>query len=99
MCSLADPIRLCVQNYGEHGRELITVEVALRLLQVLADPSAELERADRPGGSGKARLKALLHNTIFKVCNAFQGSFDTQPKCSFEARHILQKLMDKLGRC
>ncbi len=56
-----------VQNYGEHGRELITVEVALRLLQVLADPSAELERADMPGGPGKARLKALLHNSIFKV--------------------------------
>ncbi|CAL8466007.1 g5543 [Coccomyxa elongata] len=54
-------------NYGEHGRELITVEVALRLLQILADPSAELERADRPGGPGKARLKALLHNTIFKI--------------------------------
>lgn len=62
------PISLALwQNYGEHGRELITVEVALRLLQILADPSAELERGDRPGGPGKARLKALLHNTVFKV--------------------------------
>lgn len=43
------------------------MEVALRLLQLLADPSAELERANRLGGPGKGRLKALLHNTVFKV--------------------------------
>lgn len=46
------------------------MEVALRLLQILADPSAELERGDRPGGPGKARLKSLLHNTVFKVTSA-----------------------------
>lgn len=46
------------------------MEVALRLLQILADPSAELERGDRPGGPGKARLKSLLHNTVFKVTRA-----------------------------
>jgi hypothetical protein len=45
----------------------VTVEVALRLLQLLADPSAELERADRPGGLGQARMRLLLHNTVFKV--------------------------------
>ena len=58
----------CAQNYGEHGRELITVEVALRLLQLLADPSEALERAaERPGGAGAAHLSAVLHNTVFKV--------------------------------
>lgn len=70
-----------MQNYGEHGRELITVEVALRLLQILADPSAELERADKPGGVGKARLKALLHNTVFKVGVPAPGCIDTESKC------------------
>ena len=56
-----------MQNYGEHGRELVTVEVALRLLQLLADPSAELERADRAGGLGQAKMRLLLHSTVFKV--------------------------------
>lgn len=56
-----------VQNYGEHGRELITVEVALRLLQTLADPSAELQVAGRLRSAGRADLQAMLHNTVFKV--------------------------------
>lgn len=56
------------QNYGEHGRELITVEVALRLLQTLADPSAELEMAEKSNAAGKPDLQATLHNTVFKVC-------------------------------
>ena len=66
----------CPQNYGEHGRELITVEVALRLLQLLADPSEVLERADRPGGLGAAHLSSVLHNTVFKV-----GQYLHTPLC------------------
>ncbi|CAL5228382.1 g11505 [Coccomyxa viridis] len=59
-------IRLLL-NYGEHGRELITVEVALRLLQTLADPSAELQLAEKLHGAGRPDLQATLHNTIFKI--------------------------------
>ncbi len=59
--------RLPLQNYGEHGRELITVEVALRLLQTLADPSAELQGAEKLHGLGRPDLQATLHNTVFKV--------------------------------
>lgn len=62
--------RLLLQNYGEHGRELITVEVALRLLQTLADPSAELQVAEKLHGLGRPDLQATLHNTVFKVGNS-----------------------------
>ena len=46
------------------------MEVALRLLQLLADPGEVLERADRPGGLGAAHLNSVLHNTVFKVWGA-----------------------------
>ena len=67
-----------LQNYGEHGRELITVEVALRLLQTLADPSAELQMAEKLHGAGRPDLQATLHNTVFKVLHSivWQASCD-----------------------
>ena len=66
-CARRSQQRLLLQNYGEHGRELITVEVALRLLQTLADPSAELQLAGKLHGAGRPDLQATLHNTVFKV--------------------------------
>ena len=45
------------------------MEVALRLLQTLADPSAELEMAERWREAGMPDLRATLHNTVFKVCH------------------------------
>ncbi len=54
------------QNYGEHGRELITVEVALRLLAALADPSAAIARSVARGQPAHL-LKHLLHSAVFKV--------------------------------
>lgn len=54
-----------VQDFGEHGREFITSEVGLRLLQVLGDP----EQLSKLVGGGKraARLKAILEHCVFKV--------------------------------
>ena len=54
------------QNYGEHGRELITVEVALRLLAALADPGPAIERSVQRGHSPHL-LKNLLHSSVFKA--------------------------------
>ena len=53
------------------------MEVALRLLQTLADPSAELEMAERWRDAGKPDLHATLHNTVFKVCQATLWSRDS----------------------
>ena len=47
------------------------MEVALRLLQTLADPSAVLEAAEKSGTPGALDLKTTLHNTVFKVCLSF----------------------------
>ena len=49
------------------------MEVALALLRALADPTPALQHADRLGGGGRARLKALLHSTVFKVPGAHEG--------------------------
>ncbi len=76
-------MRPCRQNYGEHGRELITVEVALRLLQTLADPSAELELAERLRSAGRPDLQATLHNTVFKVPRPEQSDVKLQLHGSF----------------
>ena len=43
------------------------MEVALRLLQTLADPSAELQMAGKLHGADTPDLQATLHNTVFKV--------------------------------
>lgn len=70
--SHADKYRLLL-NYGEHGRELVTVESALALLRDLADPSlsraAAAADADpvRSSLGGSERLRALLKRTVFKI--------------------------------
>lgn len=60
------------QNYGEHGRELITVEVALRLLAALADPSAAIARSVARGQPAHL-LKHLLHSAVFKARLGYLG--------------------------
>ena len=55
-----------VQNFGEHGRELITVEVALRLLAALGNPRGALERSQARGQPAQ-RLGHLLRQCVFKV--------------------------------
>lgn len=55
------------QDFGEHGRELITVEVALKLLELLSDP-LKLRRAVNARGGNLQKLEELLHHSIFKVC-------------------------------
>jgi len=53
--------------YGEHGRELITVEAALALLADLASPDRALAAADAPGRAGAPALADALRNTVFKI--------------------------------
>jgi hypothetical protein len=54
-----------LQDFGEHGREYISSEVGLRLLQVLADTQLMLNYT----GPGKRleRLTAILQQTVLKV--------------------------------
>jgi hypothetical protein len=54
-----------VQDFGEHGREFITSEVGLRLLEVLGDPQ---KASQMVGGAKRAeRLQAILQHCVFKV--------------------------------
>ena len=55
-----------MQNFGEHGRELITVEVALRLLAALGNPRGAIERSQARGQPAQ-RLMHLLKQCIFQV--------------------------------
>lgn len=55
-----------LQDFGEHGRELVTVEVALRVLDLLADPS-RVEVLTRSRGGNPEKMAALLERTVFKV--------------------------------
>jgi hypothetical protein len=61
-----------LQDFGEHGREYITSEVALRLLSTLTDPAA---LAGMLGGSGPRleRLQAILARTVLKVNPGGEG--------------------------
>jgi hypothetical protein len=54
-----------LQDFGEHGREFISSEVGLRLLQVLADP--QLMRNYTGPGKRLERLHAILQQTVLKV--------------------------------
>ncbi|GBF89660.1 metallocarboxypeptidase A [Raphidocelis subcapitata] len=59
-----DKVRLLL-DFGEHGREYITSELALRLLRVLANGTA-LEAA--AGGARRAaRLRHILDACVFKI--------------------------------
>lgn len=52
-------------DFGEHGREFISSEVGLRLLQVLADPQ-QLRNITGPGQRVE-RLTAILQQTVLKI--------------------------------
>ena len=61
----SDKIRVLL-NFGEHGRELITSEIALRLLRVLCDPAARadlLASHDLPVPA----VEAALQQIVFKI--------------------------------
>lgn len=53
------------QDFGEHGREFISSEVGLRLLELLGDADALSKLVG--GGRRAARLQAILQHTAFKV--------------------------------
>ena len=55
-----------LQNFGEHGRELISSEIALRLLRLLCD---EAQRAPllQAYGLSPAHVNQLLQRAVFKV--------------------------------
>ena len=57
---------LLLQNFGEHGRELISSEIALRLLRLLCD---EAQRAPllEAYGLSPAHVQQLLQRAVFKV--------------------------------
>ena len=55
------------QNFGEHGRELISSEIGLRLLEQLCDPGAAVA-ALAEQGLAPAVAEALLRGVVFKVC-------------------------------
>ena len=54
---------LGMQSFGEHGRELITPEVGLRLLEMLGQLGSEME--DNP--AAPTSQQKLLQRTVFKV--------------------------------
>ncbi|KAK9802611.1 hypothetical protein WJX73_002757 [Symbiochloris irregularis] len=53
-------------NFGEHGRELVTVEVALRLLRMLGNPAEAVQRSVERG-HGPHRLLTLLRHAVFQI--------------------------------
>ena len=55
---------VCLQSFGEHGRELITPEVGLRLLETLGQLGADMEQQDAASASAQHQL---LRQTVFKV--------------------------------
>jgi hypothetical protein len=55
-----------MQNFGQHGRELITSEVAVRLLALLAS-DAQLVKFCALQGIPAARLLASLKHVAMKV--------------------------------
>lgn len=55
---------LSMQSFGEHGRELITPEVGLRLLELLGQLGAQIEQEDPSSPSSRHQL---LRQTVFKV--------------------------------
>lgn len=59
-----------MQSFGEHGRELITPEVGLRLLEMLGKLGSEMEHS----AQATTLQQQLLKHTVFKVCEAMVHS-------------------------
>eukprot|EP00798_Chlamydomonas_sp_ICE-L_P007591 gene7591-746_t len=60
----ASKVRFLV-DFGEHGREFISSELGLRMMQTLADPEAL--KAVIGGGIRGERLIQLLHKIVFQI--------------------------------
>ncbi|KAK8955249.1 hypothetical protein KSP40_PGU014410 [Platanthera guangdongensis] len=56
-----------LQSFGQHGRELITTEVALHLLSILS----EEQSLHKMVGTDPISLEKALENTVIKVGVAF----------------------------
>ena len=54
-------------NYGEHGRELITVEVAVQLLRELARGVDEASSLAHASAGTRAQTRAALLASVFKI--------------------------------
>ena len=52
-----------MQSFGEHGRELITPEVGLRLLELLGQLGSDMEHSTEAA----TPQQKLLQRTVFKV--------------------------------
>ena len=68
-----------MQSFGEHGRELITPEVGLRLLEMLGQLGLQMEHS---ASSSFTPQQNLLQRTVFKVSQC----------CTSEASYLPDKL-------
>lgn len=77
-----------MQSFGEHGRELITPEVGLRLLDLLGQLGSEMEHSTE----AVTPQQKLLQRTVFKVglqrISAKQGAIDGNA-CTHLERHTM----------
>ena len=71
MMHARQPERCTTQNFGQHGRELITSEVAVRLLALLAS-DVELAKFCALQGIPAERLLASLKHVAMKVEKRWQ---------------------------
>jgi len=55
-----------VQNFGEHGRELISSEIGLHVLRLLCDEAARLPLLQRFKIDPQA-VKQVMQRAVFKV--------------------------------
>ncbi len=71
MAALRCAVPCWAQDFGEHGRELVSPEIALRLLGALCAGGAELAALAGRAGVGEAELAELLPRTVMKVGGAW----------------------------
>ncbi len=81
-----------MQNFGQHGRELITNEVALKLLQLLAHDT-ELVKFCALQDVPAARLLASLKHVVMKVRECISTRLSTQSNDTLKklACHAMQE--------
>lgn len=61
------------QDFGEHGRELISSEIALRLLGALCTGGPALAQLAARAGVGLEQLQGQLNQTVLQVCGCWVG--------------------------
>lgn len=62
-----------LQDFGEHGRELISPEIALRLLQALCAGGSDLAALASKSGVGSQELQGVLERSVLQVPTALQA--------------------------